>query len=186
MREIALHLLDIAENSVAAHAKTITLMVEEDFPGDRLRLVVQDDGEGMDQEQVARLGDPFATSRKTRHVGFGIPFLKAAAEACNGSLRITSAVGQGTRLEADFQRSHIDRAPLGDLAGTVLTLVMANPRIRWVFSYRVDDAQFDFDAGPIQEVLGEVPLTEPAILAFVRQMLEQGVADVQCAAAVGE
>jgi anti-sigma regulatory factor (Ser/Thr protein kinase) len=186
LREIALHLLDIVENSVAANAKAITLTVEEDLQNDRLRLAVQDDGKGMDEKLVARLGDPFATSRKTRHVGFGIPFLKAAAEACDGSLRITSAVGKGTRLEVDFQRRHIDRAPLGDLAGTVLTLVVAYPNIHWVFSYRADDAAFVFDNEPITEILGEVPLTEPAILAFVREMLEQGVAEVQRAAAVSE
>ena len=186
MREIALHLLDVVENSVAANAKAITLTVEEDLQNDRLRLAVQDDGKGMDEELVARLGDPFATSRKTRHVGFGIPFLKAAAEACGGSLRITSAVGKGTRLEADFQHRHIDRAPLGDLAGTVLTLVVAYPNIHWVFSYRANDVAFVFDSEPITEILGEVPLTEPAILAFVREMLEQGVAEVQRAAGVSE
>ena len=182
MREIALHLLDIAENSVAADARTITLTITEDLKSDRLELAVQDDGKGMDPELVARLGDPFVTSRTTRQVGLGIPFLKAAAEACNGGLRITSAVGQGTRLEADFQRSHIDRMPLGDLAGTLLTLIVAHPHVRWIVTYRADGAAFVFDSEPICQVLGEVPLTEPGVLGFVRKMLEQGVAEVQCAA----
>ena len=182
MREIALHLLDIAENSVAADARTITLTITEDLKNDRLELAVQDDGKGMNPELVARLGDPFVTSRTTRQVGLGIPFLKAAAEACNGGLRITSAVGQGTRLEADFQRSHIDRMPLGDLAGTLLTLIVAYPHVHWVVTYRADGAAFFFDSEPICQVLGEVPLTEPAVLGFVREMLEQGVAQVQCAA----
>ena len=43
MRELALHLLDIAENSVAAGAKTVVVTVEEDIEADRLRLSVEDD-----------------------------------------------------------------------------------------------------------------------------------------------
>ena len=36
MREIALHLLDIAENSVAAESKNISVHVHEDLSHDRL------------------------------------------------------------------------------------------------------------------------------------------------------
>ena len=66
MRELALHLLDIAENSVAAGAQNVTLTVEEDTRTDRLKLTVQDDGRGMDEKTVAAVVDPFVTSRTTR------------------------------------------------------------------------------------------------------------------------
>ena len=175
MREIALHLLDIAENSVAAGAGEVTIAVTEDVQSDRLRVVVSDNGRGMDKELLARVTDPFVTSRTTRKVGLGIPLLKAAAEACNGYLQITSTVGQGTRLEVDFQRSHIDRMPLGDLAGTMLTLVVGHPDVHWIFDYRVGVEHFHFDDGPIKQELDGVPLTEPTILAFVKAMLREGV-----------
>lgn len=81
----------------------------------------------MDQDLLVRVMDPFVTTRATRKVGLGIPLLKAAAEACNGYLCIESVPGKGTRLEVQFQRSHIDRMPLGDLAGTILTLLVAFP-----------------------------------------------------------
>ncbi|HXW01342.1 MAG TPA: ATP-binding protein [Anaerolineae bacterium] len=179
MREIALHLLDIAENSVAAGAKTIEIMVEEDSANDRLKISVQDDGRGMDEPLLAQVSDPFVTSRTTRKVGLGIPLLKAAAEACNGHLSMTSALGKGTRLEAEFQRSHIDRMPLGDLAGTMLTLVVSFPEIHWLFHYRANGVEFSFDDEPIKKELGEIPLAEPAILAFIRELLEKGVGSVQ-------
>ncbi len=179
MREIALHILDIAENSVAAGASEVRISVVEDVQADRLRVAVSDNGRGMDEDLLERVTDPFVTSRTTRKVGLGIPLLKAAAEACNGHLRIASAVGKGTHLEAEFQRSHIDRMPLGDLAGTVLTLVVGHPHVHWVFDYRVGDAEFNFDDEPIKRELDGVPLTEPAILAFVREMLREGVDSVQ-------
>lgn len=179
MRELALHILDIAENSVAAGARRVLIAVEEDWRKDRLRIVVEDDGRGMDEELLSRVTDPFVTSRFTRKVGLGIPLLKAAAEACNGYLRLTSTVGKGTRLEAEFQRSHIDRMPLGDLAGTILTLVVGHPTVNWVFRYRVGEAEFTFDDAPIKQELDGVPLTEPSILAFIREMLRVGIAQVQ-------
>ena len=179
MRELALHLLDIAENSIAAGAKTVRLTVEEDLRADRLRLCVEDDGQGMDERMVAMVTDPFVTTRTTRKVGLGIPLLKAAAEACDGGLSLTSKVGEGTRLECEFRHSHIDRMPLGDLAGTMLTLMVGAPQVHWIYRHRVNEAEFVFDDQAIKAELGEVPLTEPEVLKFVREMLEQGVREVQ-------
>jgi hypothetical protein len=179
LRELALHLLDIAENSVAAHAKTILISIDEDLAGDRLRLTIQDDGVGMDEQMIARVVDPFVTSRTTRKVGLGIPLLKAAAEACNGFFKITSEPGKGACVTVEFQHSHIDRMPLGDTAGTLLTLVVAYPNIRWLFNYRVGTAEFNFDSEPIKNELGDIPLTEPVVLAYIRELLYDGVAGIQ-------
>lgn len=179
MREIALHLLDIAENSVAAGARNIEITIEEDVQHDRLKARVQDDGRGMDEGLLAQVVDPFVTSRTTRKVGLGIPLFKAAAEACEGSLCITSEPGRGTRLEVVFRRSHIDRMPLGDVAGTLLTLIVGYPEIHWVFRYRADSAEFIFDDEPIKEELEGIPLTEPSILTFLRETLQEGVGEVQ-------
>jgi len=179
LNELTLHLLDIAENSVGARAKTVQLGVEEDTRTDRLRLVVEDDGRGMDADMLARVTDPFVTSRTTRKVGLGIPLLKAAAEACNGFFKIESTTGKGTKVEAVFQRSHIDRMPLGDVLGTVLSLVVGWPQVHWIFRYRVNNEEFLFDDQPIKEALGEVPLSEPDVLAFLRQTLVEGVVSVQ-------
>lgn len=175
MREIALHLLDIAQNSIAAGAKTVRIQVDESLEQDRLRVVVEDDGRGMDEALLARAADPFVTSRSTRRVGLGLSLLKAAAEAAGGGLRITSAPGQGTRVEAEFQRSHIDRMPLGDLPGTLLTLVVGSPTVRWLFQYRKNGAAFAFDSDDLRQAVDDTPLTEPAILRFIREYLEAGV-----------
>lgn len=187
MREIALHLLDIAENSVAAQARNITLAVTEDLRLDRLEAAISDDGKGMDAETVSKVIDPFVTSRTTRKVGLGIPLLKEAAEACNGGLHIASEPGRGTCLKVDFQRSHIDRMPLGDLSGTLLTLVVAYPQIHWMLDYQAVlpgqavPLDFVFDDAPIKAELGDLPLTEPDVLAFLREFIEQGVGGIQAA-----
>jgi anti-sigma regulatory factor (Ser/Thr protein kinase) len=177
VRELALHLLDIAENSVAANAQNITIFVNEDITADRLEMSVADDGFGMDEATVARVVDPFYTSRTTRKVGLGLPFLKQAAEACNGSMQIQSTPGKGTRVKVEFQHSHIDRMPLGDLAGTFLSLLIANPAINWDFNYRVDGRVFRFESFPVTQALEGISLTEPSVLAYLRELIESGVAE---------
>lgn len=175
MRELALHLLDIAENSVSAHASIIQISVIEDTGADRLRMIIEDNGKGMDADTVTRITDPFVTSRTTRKVGLGIPLLKAAAEACDGFLNIQSEVGRGTRVSVEFQHSHIDRMPLGNLASTFLTLVIGSPEVQWIFHYIVGDHVFEFDSQVVMDILGDVPLTDPAILAYLSEMMRQGV-----------
>lgn len=179
MRELALHLMDIAENSVAARATRVAIEVVEDLDHDRLQMCVEDNGCGMDAEMVKKVIDPFVTSRTTRKVGLGIPLLKEAAEACNGHLIIDSAPGKGTRVEVEFQHSHIDRMPLGNLPDTFLALVIGHPDVRWVFAYCYEDKVFDFDTQPIRETLDGIPLTEPEILAYLRSSLEEGIGSVQ-------
>jgi anti-sigma regulatory factor (Ser/Thr protein kinase) len=178
VRELALHLLDIVENSVSAHADTIQIWVQEDSQTDRLRMIVEDNGSGMDAAMLARVVDPFVTSRTTRKVGLGIPLLKAAAEACNGFFNISSTPGKGTRVEVEFQRSHIDRMPLGNLPATLITLLVGSPQVHWIFRYQVDERTFEFDDEPIKKELADIPFSEPTVLAYLREMLEAGIQEV--------
>jgi anti-sigma regulatory factor (Ser/Thr protein kinase) len=175
LRELALHILDIAENSVSAKADTIQIEVEEDHAADRLRISIIDNGAGMSPEMAAKVIDPFTTSRTTRKVGLGIPLLKAAAESCEGELTLQSTLGQGTCVKVEFQHSHIDRMPLGNLASTLLTLVVGSPEVHWIFRYTVDGQTFTFDDQPVKATLEDIPLSEPAVLAYLRETIETGI-----------
>ncbi len=183
MREIALHLLDLAENSVSAGARSVEIEVCEDLRADRLSASIADDGRGMDAETVKKVTDPFYTSRTTRKVGLGIPLLKGAAEECNGGLSITSTPGIGTRLDVHFQHSHIDRMPLGNLASTFLTLTVAHPDTHWIFRYTArgttNEETFEFDDKPVKETLDGLPLTHPQVLTYLRQSLEDGLSETR-------
>ena len=179
MRELTLHLLDIAENSIAAGARNIKIQIEENINNDLLKLVVSDDGRGMSEETVNKVIDPFVTSRTTRKVGLGIPLLKEAAEACNGSFSLTSTLGKGTELSVQFQRSHIDRMPLGDVNTTFQNLFFSNPLIHWIFEYRIDEKEFVFDDRDIKAELQGVSLTEPEIIRVIRELFESGLQDIK-------
>ena len=133
----------------------------------------------MDEATLARITDPFVTSRTTRKVGLGIPFFKAAAESCNGRFSMKSSPGKGTKVHAMFQHSHIDRMPLGDIVGTLLTLIIGTPGIHWVYRHQINDQSFIFDDQPIKEELSGVPLSEPAVMRFIRSYLEEGLKEIQ-------
>ena len=183
MREIALHLLDIAENSVAAASKNISVHVHEDLFHDRLSACVIDDGCGMDAETVEQVQDPFYTTRTTRQVGLGIPLLKLAAEMADGSFSLQSEPGQGAWVEAEFRHSHIDRMPLGDLSSTFLTLLITQPQIDWTFLYRLTDQNgmsrdFLLESSELKRELGDISLTEPEVLTFLRGLFEEGIEEV--------
>jgi anti-sigma regulatory factor (Ser/Thr protein kinase) len=183
MREIALHLLDIAENSVVAKSSQVIVEVHEDLFHDRLSACVTDNGRGMDAQTAAQVQDPFYTTRTTRHIGLGIPLLKLAAEMAEGSFRLDSQPGKGTRVKVVFRHRHIDRMPLGDLSFTFLTVLIANPEIDWTFLYRVTDndgqsSDFLFSSAELKSELGDLSLTEPEILTFVRSMIEEGMDEI--------
>jgi anti-sigma regulatory factor (Ser/Thr protein kinase) len=179
LRELALHILDIAENSISAGADQIKISVNESIQDDLLTITIEDNGKGMDAETLHRITDPFVTSRTTRQVGLGIPFFKAAAEACEGTFQIESEVGAGTKVETVFKHSHIDRMPLGDITGTLQTLIIGTPEVNWVFEYVVDQNCFVLDDQPIKETLDGVPLSEPAVMKFIREMIDEGIQDVR-------
>ena len=110
MKDLSLHLLDVAKNSVAAGASHVAVTLEEDEAG-WLTLTIADDGRGMSPEFLAQVTDPFTTTRTTRKVGLGLPLLRLTAEQTGGSLAIESALGAGTTVTARFQRRHLDCPP---------------------------------------------------------------------------
>lgn len=178
MKELSLHILDIAENSISASATQITIAVMEDIADDRLRICITDNGKGMSTEMAQRIMDPFVTSRTTRKVGLGIPLLKAAAEMCDGFLTIDSQSGIGTKVTVEFQRSHIDRMPMGDLTTTILQLVVSYPQINFIFIYSVNELEYIFDDKLIKQELYDLSLTEPSILNYIKEQIESGYYEI--------
>ena len=179
MRELSLHILDVLENAVEAGATRITLTIKEDSARNRLAIRVADNGRGMTPEVVARVLDPFFTTRRTRHVGLGLPLLAAAAERAGGGVRVRSQPGAGTVVTATFELRHWDRAPLGDLPGTLLAVLLAQPPVALVYLHWVDGRTFRCDTEELRAALGDVPLTHPRVRAWLRDYLAEGIAGLQ-------
>ncbi len=173
MRELSLNILDIVQNSIAAKATLITVEITES--NGMLTIGIEDNGCGMTPDQVHSIADPFYTTRTTRRIGLGIPLFRSAAINAGGSFSIESTVDIGTTVTASFALENIDRMPLGDIVGTMETLIRLNPTIDFVYRHTVDDRSFAQDTRALREILGDVPLSEPDILEWIRGNLEEGI-----------
>jgi anti-sigma regulatory factor (Ser/Thr protein kinase) len=175
MEELSLHILDIVENSIRAGARNVEVSVEEDLERDLFRITISDDGQGMDEEARRQVLDPFFTTKRERRIGMGLPLLADAARYAGGKVDVRSEPGGGTRVVATFQHSHIDRQPLGDLAGTIETLIIGNPGVDFVFSCRGPEGEWRLDTGEIKDGLGPVPINSADGIRTIRAMInDQG------------
>lgn len=126
MRELALHLLDIAENSVRAGATRIRVSVMLDAANDLLTLRVDDNGPGLPVNTEDAL-NPFFTTKSGKRTGLGLSLFQEAAERAGGRLSLDAGCFGGLGVEATFEHAHIDRTPLGDVATTMMSLLLSNP-----------------------------------------------------------
>jgi signal transduction histidine kinase len=172
MEDLALHMLDIAQNSIEAGATEIELGLLEDPDADRLVIEVRDNGPGMSGETLSRITDPFFTTRKTRRVGMGIPLLAEAARAAGGGLEIDSVPGQGSRVRAVFSYHHIDRAPVGDLETTLMVLLAGRPDLVLRFVHTVGTEQFELDSRDL--LTAGIDPASPEGLTALREIIRQG------------
>ncbi|MDI7246291.1 MAG: ATP-binding protein [Bacillota bacterium] len=179
MREISLHILDIVQNSIAAGARTVDVSISEDEHTDTLTIEVADDGAGIPPDILQSVLDPFYTTRTTRKIGLGLPLFREAARAAGGDLDIESSPGRGTRVQATFKTSHIDRAPLGDMAETVALLVVCNPDVRFRYRHTRGTLGFSFDSAEFRRMLGDIPPTSPALAVVLKEVIREGLAPVQ-------
>jgi len=173
MKELSLHVLDLAQNSLRAEAKHVLISIKDSVSEDRLEIVIEDDGHGMDADLLARVTEPFVTTRTTRKMGLGIPLFQMAAALTGGRLEIDSTRGEGTVLRGIFVRSHIDAPPLGDMAETLVTLVQGAPDVDFFYRYETDTQAVTFDTKEARELLEDVPLHTPDVLAFLRDHITE-------------
>jgi signal transduction histidine kinase len=111
--QLELALLNLAVNArdamplggvvtISAADETITEMdaVPGLKPGDYVRLSVSDTGEGMDDEVLARAAEPFFTTKGVgKGTGLGLSMVHGLAAQSGGALRLSSRLGEGSRID---------------------------------------------------------------------------------------
>ncbi len=183
MKELSLNILDIAKNSVKANADEVRITLTE--TDDIFKISISDNGCGMKSDFLATVTDPFSTTRTTRKVGMGIPFLKLAAEQTGGSFNIESKHeseypdSHGTVTEALFYKNNVDFTPPGDIISTVTTLIQGSPDIRWIFTHTVPNGEVTLDTDELKAVLGDVPLDNIEVIMWITDFLREQYSDLE-------
>lgn len=175
MKTLALNILDIAQNSIRAKADQVSISVTESLTDDLYRICIEDNGAGIPKEILRNVTDPFVTTRTRRRLGLGLPLLKYHAEITGGSLEIISEENRGTFVKAEFSHKHIDRQPLGDIAGVIRILIASNPGIEFVYKHKTDTGSYCFSTKDTKEVLETEELTCQALLQDIRDMINHNL-----------
>jgi len=170
MRNLADHLFDILENSVKAGATEvkITLGIQDNL----FFCKIEDNGMGIKEKNVT---DPFVTSRKTRKVGLGLPFLKKAAEGTGGFLRIFNLNKRGACLEFKTDISHIDAKPFGDIARTFVDAIYSWPDVDFeIFTNIENNKKIPvLNSRKIKNIVNQSEMQQKEIRDFIYQSIDQ-------------
>ncbi|MBE6107440.1 MAG: ATP-binding protein [Erysipelotrichaceae bacterium] len=167
MQDLAMTILDIANNSLAVKAQRIEIEIVDSDAKNLISIEIKDNGKGMSDDQIAQAIDPFYTTRKTRRIGLGIPFFKDLADLCEGSFSLKS--DHGVQIYASMRKNHWDRPPMGDLGETISTLIQSDPDVHLILTITTDAETKKFDTEEIKVILEDISIAEPEILFWVKQ-----------------
>jgi anti-sigma regulatory factor (Ser/Thr protein kinase) len=177
LRELSLHLLDLLDNSIRAGAGAVRIAIDEDPARNLMRLCVEDDGPGLSVPAEVAL-DPFYTTKGGKRTGLGLALLKAAAERAAGQLSLDRSALGGLRVAVVVQRDHVDRAPLGDLAATLESVVCTNPQLDVRCSYTVGQQRFTVASAEVAPALGIAEGNELAVAQAMRRQIRAGLQSI--------
>ncbi len=178
MRTLAEHILDIAQNSVRAKATLIEIIVEENKKSDLWTLTITDNGCGMDGEMIKHAANPFFTSRTTRKVGLGLALLQQNATAAGGRLIMESKHGEGTFLQADFQLSHVDRPPVGNIGESLYLLFLGYTTGELRYEHKCEKDTFNICTSELREALGKVSLQNKEVRDGIIELINTTLGDM--------
>ena len=143
MEDLSLHILDIAENAIAAGATRVRIAVNENAERDILTFRVTDNGRGMSRKDRGRVFDPFFTTQRKR-TGLGLPLLAQTAEVCGGRVVVESAPKRGTKVIARFRWGHVDRPPMTRIAETLMSLFFGHPEVDFRYRHTRNSSVFSY------------------------------------------
>ncbi|MBN1939272.1 MAG: ATP-binding protein [Candidatus Aminicenantes bacterium] len=174
MEDLSLHVLDIAENAVAAGATRVAILINENERRDALTILVRDNGRGMSRRTLRRALDPFF-STKGKATGLGLPLLAQAAEQSGGRLSIRTTPGQGTKVTVRFRFHHIDRPPLTRMAATLAALIFGHADVGFFYRHRRNGLVFRYDGSRLRNLPSTTAGIGPELIRTVTGELRVGL-----------
>ena len=154
-----MHVYDLMENSTAANSTEVRLTIKDSLKDNVYAFTIEDNGKGMTPEFMAKVTDPYTTSRTTRKVGLGLPLIKMNTENCGGGMKLQSEVGKGTRL--DF-----------------VMLCAAHQDIHIIYKHITDDGEFVFDTDEIKEALDGMDMNDVKVFNWLKEMVQENLEEI--------
>lgn len=179
MKELSLNILDIVQNSIRAEANEISIMINESQSEDFYQIIIKDNGKGIPEKILRNVTDPFVTTRTKRRMGLGLSLLKYHAELTGGSLEINSQEGKGTEVKVNFSFGHIDRQPLGDIAGVLVILMASNKDIDFIYRHKTETGEYRISSKATREFLEVETLSEMNLLEEIGWIIGENLEEIK-------
>jgi signal transduction histidine kinase len=96
--KLAQVLINLVRNAAQASAEGGEITVRLDEQGGAVVLAVEDHGTGMSAETLARIGEPFFSTKGDRGTGLGLGIARRIVEEHGGTLAVRSQPGEGTTV----------------------------------------------------------------------------------------
>lgn len=175
MKEISLHILDLINNCLAAKATEIEVEILDSVSENIVRITITDNGCGILPKDLDKVTDCCYTLRKEKNIGLGLALAKQNAERSGGGLRIESVYQKGTKVEFWFEKNHIDRQPLGNMA-SVVSIVNSQPAIDLCYRHITDWGEYVFDSSDWK---GDCEYLSAKQLLQIQKEIEQGLDSIK-------
>lgn len=107
MREVFTNLI---LNAIDAMPEGGNITIISDIISDQVKITIQDEGTGMDEEILKRVFDPFFTTRGVKGTGLGLSVTHGIIHRHNGKISIQSEPAVGTTITINLPLSPVQMA----------------------------------------------------------------------------
>lgn len=104
LTQVILNLVTNAEQALTDRPGA-RLTIAAECQGERTRIIVADNGNGMDEATRARIFEPFFTTKPGLGTGLGLPLSYSIVQSHQGTISVTSAPGAGTTFTIELPAS---------------------------------------------------------------------------------
>ncbi len=166
MKELSMHIMDIAQNSIRAEASHIRIEIKENIgPENKFIIGIEGNCTGISPENINKASDLFYTTiiKKT---GMGLALLEQNAGQADGDMNINSTEGKGRTIITCFCHDHLGRQPLEDIALTITGFIRMNPTFDFVFTHTFNNDEFKIDTRIIKEEIGNAEINDGRVINF--------------------
>jgi PAS domain S-box-containing protein len=158
---LAINARDAMDNSGQLTISTANFSFREDDPqidglepGDYVLVSVQDDGDGMSEDVIAKAFDPFFTTKPIgQGTGLGLSMVYGFVKQSGGHVNIVSKKGKGTRIDLYLKRAEAEAktkpegsetvSPDREAAGEVVLVVEDDPAVRMLVLEVIKDLGYN-------------------------------------------
>ncbi|MGD6871938.1 PAS domain S-box protein [Sutcliffiella horikoshii] len=96
--------INLIKNGIEAMPSGGTIYIDTEDAGDEVMVTFRDEGTGISEDIIKRLGEPFFTT-KTTGTGLGLMITFNIIKNHHGTVNVTSEVNEGTQIEVRFQKA---------------------------------------------------------------------------------